>query len=123
MKSQRMPSNLTKNGKGQKLWKDLTERVEFTDVELRTLENACYTVDRIAKERRAIGDNLIVAGSQGQDVAHPLLVHLRADEKHLAELLARLDIPDESDGSGSAGQRSAQMRQVAANRWATAYGG
>lgn len=121
-KTQRMPQGLAKGGKGQRLWKDLTENIEFTDVELRILENACHTEDRIAKERRAIGDNLTVTGSQGQIVAHPLLVNLRQDEAHFAALMKQIDIPDEQGNADSGDLRSAQMRAVAQSRWGKAYG-
>lgn len=120
---QRMPSGLMKDGAGQRLWRDLTERVEFTDIERRILTNACFTLDRISKERRAIGDRLVVLGSQGQEVAHPLLRELRADEKHFADLIGKLDIPDEFAATGEQdGARSAQMRAVVGTRWGNAYG-
>jgi hypothetical protein len=117
-----MPVGLTKGGKGQRLWRDLTSYVEFTDVELRVLENACYTLDRIAKERRAIGDDLTVKGSQGQVVAHPLLVNLRQDEAHFASLVRQLDIPDEHEAADMGESRAAAMRVVANSRWNKAYG-
>lgn len=121
-KPQRMPQGLAKGGKGQRLWRDLTENIEFTDVELRILENACYTEDRIAKERRAIGDHLTVTGSQGQIVAHPLLVNLRQDEAHFAALMKQIDIPDEQENAEPGESRSSRMRAVAQTRWSQAYG-
>lgn len=124
-KTQRMPVGLMSGGHGQKLWKDLTARIEFTDVELRFLSSACFTLDRIQRERKAIGDQLILKGSQGQPVAHPLLRELRADEKHFAELMAKIDIPDEFSDEQvgeNAAPRSAQMRAVVASRWSKAYG-
>lgn len=122
----RMPPGLIREGRGQRLWRDLTARWEFTEAEYRLLENACFTADRIVKERRAIGDKLTVSGSQGQTVAHPLLAQLRADEEHLARLLDRIDMPEEdtAEGAGTSdGARSARMRQVAQSRWGKAYGG
>lgn len=122
----RMPSGLIRDGRGQHLWRDLTGKWEFTEAEYRLLEQACYTSDRITRERRAIGDELTVRGSQGQIVAHPLLTQLRADEEHLAKLLARIDMPEEDEGeqtAGSEGDRSAMMRDVAQSRWGKAYGG
>ena len=59
----RMPTSLTRDGRGQRLWRDLTDRWEFTEAEYRDLENACHTADRIVKERRAIGDDYTVEGS------------------------------------------------------------
>lgn len=123
-KRQRMPVGLASGGHGQRLWHDLTERVEFTDIELRYLENACFTLDRIAKIRRAIGNTLLVKGSQGQQVANPLLRELRADERHFADLMARIDIPDQfaqEEQEQSQGERSAQMRAVVNSRWGNSY--
>ena len=37
----RMPTGLTRDGRGQRLWRDLTDRWEFTEAEYRDLENAC----------------------------------------------------------------------------------
>lgn len=122
-RKQRVPAGLASGGHGQRLWNDLTERVEFTDIELRYLENACFTLDRIAKMRKAIGNELLVKGSQGQKVAHPLLRELRADERHFADLMARIDLPDEfaQEQPQSQGERSAQMRAVVGSRWGNAY--
>lgn len=122
-KKQRSPIGLASGGKGKRLWDDLTGRIEFTDIELRYLENACFTLDRIAKMRRAIGSDLLVKGSQGQKVANPLLRELRADERHFADLMARIDIPDEfaEEQETSQGERSAQMRAVVNSRWGNSY--
>lgn len=125
MNGQNLPRGLSKGGAGQKFWNELTARVEFTDVELRILTSACFTLDRIAKERRVIGGDLVVEGSRGQLVAHPLLTELRADERHFADLVKRLDIPDEfaQQASGTeSGNRAAQMRAVANSRWSRQYG-
>lgn len=118
---QRMPMGLASGGHGQRLWHDLTERVEFTDIELRYLANACFTLDRIAKMRKAIGNNLLIKGSQSQQVANPLLRELRADERHFADLMARIDLPDQFAKEQTQGERSAQMRAVVGSRWANAY--
>lgn len=120
----RMPTGLTRDGRGQRLWRDLTARWEFTEAEYSDLENACHTADRIVKERRAIGDDYTVEGSQGQIVAHPLLAQLRADENHLSNLLNRLDMPEpeEQAAADTPGTRSARMRAVADSRWSKAFG-
>ncbi|PJM79999.1 hypothetical protein [Bifidobacterium scaligerum] len=119
----RMPNGLIREGKGQKLWRELTAKWEFTESEYKLLEVACYTADRITRERRAIGDQLTVKGSQGQLVAHPLLAQLRADEEHLAKLLARIDMPEpEQNTKTDSGERSAQMRAIVQSRWGKAYG-
>lgn len=124
--TRRMPTGLIKDGKGQRLWRELTAKWEFTEAEYRLLESACYTADRITRERRAIGDQLTVKGSQGQVVAHPLLAQLRADEEHLAKLLGRIDMPEpEEDAKGNSdgnGERASRMREVANSRWRTAFG-
>ncbi|OZG57850.1 hypothetical protein BTIS_1091 [Bifidobacterium tissieri] len=122
MTSPRMPSGLIKDGRGQRLWRELTEKYSFSPAELRLLETAAYTADRISKERRAIGGQLTTKGSQGQIVAHPLLPQLRADEAHLMNLLAKLDLPDDEPARNEDGDRSARMRDVAQSRWHKAYG-
>ena len=86
----------------------------------RTLENACYTADRIGRIRRALGDELTTEGSQGQLVVHPLLPELRRDETHLADLLKRIDMPEpeeQSEDASSDGGRSSQMRATVNRRW------
>ena len=60
--SHRMPAGLIKNGRGQRLWRDITAKWELTESEYRTLENACYTADRIGRIRRALGDELTTEG-------------------------------------------------------------
>lgn len=116
-----MPKGLIPKGHGQRLWRDLTSDYEFTNTELRLLENACFAADRIVKERRAIGDDYVSVGSQGQIVAHPLLPQLRADEAHLANMLKQLNIP--SEDSPSEGSRAAKMREVATARWKKSFEG
>lgn len=119
--AQRMPAGLTRDGKGQKLWKSLTSRMEFREDELRVLENACFTADRIVKLRRAIGNNFTVPGSTGQIAAHPLLQQLRADEAHEANLLKQLAIPEEVESAASNDSRSAKMRETANSRWQKSF--
>ena len=102
--SHRMPAGLIKNGRGQRLWHDITAKWELTESEYRTLENACYTAE----------------GSQGQLVVHPLLPELRRDETHLADLLKRIDMPEpeeQSEDASSDGGRSSQMRATVNRRW------
>ena len=118
--SHRMPAGLIKNGRGQRLWRDITAKWELTESEYRTLENACFTADRIGRLRRALGGELTARGSQGQLVVHPLLPELRRDETHLADLLKRIDMPEPEEQSGDAsmdGCRSSQMRATVHKRW------
>lgn len=123
MVAYRMPAGLTSKGRGQRLWKDITTKWELTEAEYRLLESACYTADRIVKERRIIGDQLTVRGSQGQMVAHPLLSELRRDEKHMVDLLNGIDMPEEKpEAQSQDGERSAAMRAVVNSRWNKTYG-
>lgn len=123
MVAKRMPHGLAKDGPGQRLWRDITGKWELTEREYRLLEEAAFTADRIMKERRVIGDRLMIPGSQGQMVAHPMLKELRADESHMMQLLSKIDLPepDEMQDSG-VGERAAQMRAVANSRWQKAFG-
>lgn len=117
--TQRMPTGLVKGGAGQRLWKEITEAYELSASETRALESACFTADRINKIRKAMGNNLVVKGSTGQQVAHPLLQQLRMDESHLMDLLKQIEMPTEG---ASKGERSSTMRAVANARWQEAFG-
>ena len=119
MSTPRMPVGLIKNGAGQRLWKDITTQYELSTSEYKSLELACFTADRIGRIRKAMGNNLIVKGSKGQNTAHPLLVQLRMDETHLTDLLKQIDLPQEGKQQEN---RSSQMRAVANSRWQEAFG-
>lgn len=103
---------------GKKLWRETTNSYELRQDELETLRAACGEVDLITRMEEALEDEpLTVLGSQGQIVAHPLVQELRQHRATLAQLFAKLKLPDEgSDGASN------QQRSAAQSRWASAYG-
>lgn len=106
--------------KAQKLWRETVAVYDLRADELRLLEDACREVDLVeAMVTELRGAPLIVRGSMGQDVEHPLLGEIRQHRVVLARLLKQLDLPDEEEpaGQGAAGDRSASMRSVAEARW------
>lgn len=98
----------------RRFWVEVTSAFQMRPDELRILEDACREmalVDRMEKEQR--GKPLVVKGSQGQDVAAPLVQELRQHRTALARLLLQLRLPD--DGAEAA--RSSAARDLAMSRW------
>jgi hypothetical protein len=102
---------------GAKLWVGIAGKYELRPDELRVLEDAAFEADVIGILRDGmVGQSLVVRGSQGQDVIHPLISELRQHRSTLASLVRQLKLP-EDDSEAAAGERSATMRGVANARW------
>ena len=105
---------------GSRLWKDVISQYKLRVDELVLLENACRTVDYIARLDADLVDRPLTAkGSMGQEREHPLLSEARAQRLALARLLGQMDLP-ESDtltALARAGGRSAAARTAASARW------
>lgn len=102
---------------GLAMWAEVTRDFDLGPDEVTALREACRTVDELADLRAALrGQPMTVAGSTGQQVAHPLLAEVRRHREILAKLLERLNLPagDEDAGSTPA-QRRAQ--RAAQQRW------
>lgn len=100
--------------KARKFWVAAVSEFDFRIDELRVLEDACREmdlIDRMEKEQR--GRPLIARGSQGQEVAAPLVQELRQHRTSLARLLSQLQIPDDDGGAS----RSAAARELVMARW------
>lgn len=119
----RAPAGL--DGAGRALWRRITADVAAQGMELRpdeaaTLEAAARQADTLAVLQAALkGAPLTVRGSQGQEVAHPLLAEVRLGRDLLARLLSRLNLGrvevPETPRSRSA-RRAAQARWSGAGR-------
>ena len=113
MPAHKRPSHL--KAKGRALWDGVLEVYDLGPHELAILEDACREADIVARldtELRA-APSLIVAGSMGQDVEHPLVKEVRQHRATKAQLLSKLNLPDE-DGEAS---RSSAARSLAHARW------
>lgn len=106
----------TLDAAGKALWARVVPAYTLRVDELAVLEAACKTADMIAtldKEWDALGKPFLTRGSMGQDVIHPLIGELRAQQSQLAKLLGLLKLPDEVTGAVGANP----ARAAAATRW------
>jgi phage terminase small subunit len=88
--------------------------------ELRLLEDYCREVDLVDRmEAEVRGAELLVAGSMGQPVIHPLVAELRQHRSTLVRMMSALGLPDDAEGAAAkAAKVSEQARAAAGARWA-----
>ena len=111
------PKGLLK--KGKETWKSVTDEYTLRTDELDILEDICREADMIDRlEEAMIGAELLVQGSQGQQVANPLIGELRQHRATKKALWAQLKLPD-TNVTAMAGN---QQREAAQSRWAAAHG-
>ena len=121
--NERQPPGLGK-GPGSKLWKEVTKVYDLRADELQVLEQACRETNLVSEMRLALDKaDLLVSGSMGQVVVHPLVAELGKHRATLASLLRQLKLPDGPTGAaspaatGGATKNSDKGRAVAAGRW------
>jgi hypothetical protein len=110
---------------GKRLWRGVFRaqpdgsRLELRADELALLAEACHLVDDVEAIRTALdGEPLTVAGSMGQQVAHPLRSELHRTVATLDRLLRTLSLPDEQGGAAtSASSASWAGRNLVRHRW------
>lgn len=106
--------------KGKRVWKEVTKNYELRTDELDILEDICRESDLIDKlEADLVDAPLMVKGSQGQDVANPLISEVRQHRATKKSLWASLKLPDDGNVTSIAGN---QQRDAAQSRWAAAHG-
>lgn len=94
---------------GRRLWRDVTDRFDLAQHELRVLLEACRTADDLDKLHEITQhEGLVVDGPQGKK-AHPAAVEARQMRLTLGRLLAILRVPDDPD-TDQRGQRRAGFR-------------
>ena len=120
------PSGLRTPGK--QLWTDVATRYVLTAGELEVLRQAAHTCDEVDRlEREVHGSSLTVPGSMGQLRTNPLLKVLQDHRLLLRRLVDSLNLPDESQASGSRpaarhAQKAANVRWRERNSWHAARG-
>ena len=123
-KAQPAPVSLDDHGKA--LWRSIASKYTLRPDELVWLEAACKGADRIAAMEVERAGRWVSRGSMGQEVIHPLVAEIRAQEAQNAALLAKLKLPDLAEGgaqgTGAEKPRSVQARKAAQSRWAAAHG-
>lgn len=119
MSETRSPSAPTDLGtRGRRVWRETLAKWDLTKPELELLAEVCRRLDRIDAYRTVIdAEGLMVAGSMGQWVPHPLLAAERAEVTLVSKLLGQLALPDE-DGAVVATPLQARARRAAQSRWA-----
>jgi hypothetical protein len=108
------PSDLKARGKA--LWRNVVGIYVLNPAEMALLHELCHTADELDELSVAMGEQSpVVAGSQGQPRAHPLLAEIRQHRK-LAETLAiALALP--VDGETIGHRRSMNAKAAAQERW------
>lgn len=103
---------------GERLWDEVSSAFELRADELRLLEQACKTLDMIARLEDAwseLGCPMVSTGSMGQEVIHPLIGELRAQRAAFDRLRAALKLTDEDDAPVE--DSSSKARRAAVARW------
>ena len=114
MTANRAPSGLSSNGR--RLWRETLGRYELDPAEHELLTAACRSVTELERvEKELAGGPLMVKGSTGQPVPHPLLAEARAHRKVIESLLRSLALPTEGEDVGRV--RSPSARNAARARW------
>ncbi len=104
---------------GKRLWKEVSAGYTLREDELCVLEDACREVDLVARLQAEVDAGpLLVPGSRGQDIPHPLLMEVRQHRLLLARLLRQLQLPDDPAVAGrKTSERSTSARKAALQRW------
>lgn len=121
VKIAKFPSNLGTSGRA--LWREIAGQVAQDGLVLDAREAvlltlACRETDQLAIiEDALVGASLMVRGSQGQEVAHPLIGEARRSRTTIAALLGRigLDDPLAAAGPGKGSRTTPGMARGAAN--------
>ena len=113
------PSSLGDAGKA--LWAEHASKYALRPDELARLEMACRARDMVARLDAAwseMGCPMVSKGSMGQEVIHPVIGELRAQQAQVDAILARLKLPDLDEGAAAVNQQ----RDAANSKWATGRG-
>lgn len=121
VKIAKFPSGLGASGRA--LWREIAGQVAKDGLVLDAREAvlltmACREADQLAVVETALdGASLMVRGSQGQEVAHPLIGEARRSRTTIAALLGKIGLEDPmaAAGPGKGARTTAGMARGAAN--------
>lgn len=108
---------------GTFLWSQTTENYVLRADELLLLEQACREadlIDELYEDLRLA--TTTVSGSQGQEVAHPLLSEIRGHRTLFGQLMGRLDLPDLDESGHGLRAVPNQQRDAVNSRWSKSHG-
>lgn len=118
---QKPPPRLSRSAR--RMWDDITTRWELRPDEVRLLEDACREATILDKiERELAGADYVMPGSQKQLRAHPLLSEVRQHRVAMAQLLSKLNLPDEEADARAQTARSEHASIAATSRWGLTRG-
>jgi hypothetical protein len=99
------------------LWLSTVEVFDFTDEphKVQILTQACRVADVVAELDEAANEApLTVKGSMGQQFISPFIAEARAQRALLAQLLARLGLPDTEEEAQAKAENLSRTRRRAA---------
>jgi hypothetical protein len=112
----RSPAGLAKAGKA--LWKSMHDEFDFAEEphKLQILAQTCRVADIIAELDEAADEApLTTSGSMGQQVISPFIAEARVQRALLAQLLARLGLPDTDEEAEAKAAKLSRTRRHAAH--------
>ena len=111
----RSPAGLGDDGK--RLWRSVVQEFELEREphKAKVLAEACRVADAMAELDEAADEApLTVKGSMGQQVISPFIAEARAQCALLAQLLARLGLPDTDEALAERAEKLSRTRRQAA---------
>lgn len=102
---------------GRRLWRAMHETFDFDEEphKVQILRQTCRVADVIAELDDAADEApLTVKGSQGQQVISPFIAEARAQRSLMAQLLARLTLPDTDEEIEAKAEKLTRTRRRAA---------
>lgn len=111
----RVPAGLDRAGRG--LWRSVHEVFDFSDEphKVHILKQACRVADIVAElDVAADAAPLTVKGSMGQPVISPFIAEARVQRALLAQLVARLGLPDTDEEAEVKAEKLTRTRRRAA---------
>ena len=101
---------------GRRFWRAIVSAYELSPGEAQLLVQACRTVDLLERiDAQLVAEDLTVAGSRGQERAHPLLGAAVEQRRVLEALLNALALPMPGEVEGK--KRSPAALHAAQERW------
>lgn len=110
--------------KGTQVWRSVTTDYVLRDDEKVLLEQICREADLIQELQEELRRlPIMMTGSMGQDIVNPLLMEIRQHRALMAQLHARLDLPElDKPAAGATDIAPNQNRSAAMSKWGKAYG-
>jgi phage terminase small subunit len=101
---------------GRAFWRSIVAAYELSPAEVAMLAQACRVIDLLERiDAQLVAEDLTVAGSRGQERAHPLLTAAVEQRRSLESLTNALSLPMPNEIEGR--RRSPAATAAAQARW------